>query len=152
MESERTHGMALIYDLTHPNGVWKIYKHSDCTSMFVEENTVWCRDQLPNEDCGDYTWPADMRSEYERLTGKPEFTLSEQKTFTPEPVELLDDSDGSGFNQPCRFGYLVEGHSVYCHNERWLYAPRKCRRTWYTNGERRDEDCPGYLPHRKKVQ
>jgi hypothetical protein len=36
---------------------------------------------------------------------------------------------------------------VYCHNQTWKDAPRKCRRTWYTGGEINDEDCPGYEPN-----
>jgi hypothetical protein len=58
-------------------------------------------------------------------------------------VELVGDPS---FNQSCRFGSLVEGHAVYCHNDWWVDAPRKCRRTWYTGGEIRDEDCPGFEP------
>lgn len=56
-------------------------------------------------------------------------------------VELIE---GSECNQPCKHGHLVEGHAVYCHNDAWKDAPRKCRRTWYTGGEVRDEDCPGF--------
>ena len=62
-------------------------------------------------------------------------------------VELLasseEDSDCE-FDQPCKFGHRVDAHAVYCHNQEWPDAPRKCRRTWYTGGEIRDEDCPGY--------
>ncbi len=63
-------------------------------------------------------------------------------------VELIaGDEEGGGQNQPCVFGNLVVDHSVYCHNEAWPDAPRKCRRTWYTGGKTRDEDCPGYTPN-----
>ena len=55
--------------------------------------------------------------------------------------------DGPNFNQPCKYGNLVEGHAVYCHNDNWLDRPRKCRRTWYTGGQERDEDCEGYAPN-----
>ena len=48
------------------------------------------------------------------------------------------------FDQPCKFGNRVGHHAVYCHNKEWKDAPRKCRRTWCTNGEKRDEDCPGF--------
>ena len=58
-------------------------------------------------------------------------------------VELLFKEDGA-FNQPCKWGNLIAGHSVYCHNSDWDAAPRKCRRTWYTGGEARDEDCKGF--------
>ena len=61
-------------------------------------------------------------------------------------VELMTDGeDGGGFNQPCAFGCLSPGHAVYCHNDAWPDGPRKCRRTWYTGGETRDEDCPGFV-------
>jgi hypothetical protein len=59
-------------------------------------------------------------------------------------VEVIADDD-CAFDQPCAFGHRVEGHAVYCHNEAWPNSPRKCRRTWYTSGRVRDEDCPGYV-------
>lgn len=94
--------------------------------------------------------PMEFRAKYEALNGADGSVRADPDWRPPDAVpgvvELMDDADGSGFNQPCRFGYLVDGYAVYCHNERWLYAPRKCRRTWYTGGERRDEDCPGFLP------
>lgn len=58
-------------------------------------------------------------------------------------VELMDDEQA--FDQPCAFGNRCGGHAVYCHNEAWPNAPRKCRRTWYTGGVERDEDCPGFV-------
>ena len=63
-------------------------------------------------------------------------------------VELVSDEE-QAFDQPCAFGNRCGGHAVYCHNEAWPNAPRKCRRSWYTGGEVRDEDCPGFLrnPH-----
>lgn len=67
-------------------------------------------------------------------------------------VELIADDDESGFDQPCAYGNCVKGHAVYCHNETWPDAPRKCRRTWYTGGEERDEDCPGFAPNPNFVQ
>ena len=57
-------------------------------------------------------------------------------------VEWMDDDQA--FDQPCAHGNRVNGHAVYCHNTGWPAAPRKCRRTWYTGGKTRDEDCPGY--------
>ncbi len=64
-------------------------------------------------------------------------------------VELVANPDDCGFDQSCEYGYKVEGHAVYCHNEVWPDAPRKCRRTWYTGGKVRDEDCPGFSPNVK---
>ena len=62
-------------------------------------------------------------------------------------VELVADLEDCAFDQPCQFGHRVEGHAVYCHNDAWSDGPRKCRRTWYTGGEVRDEDCPGFQPN-----
>lgn len=58
-------------------------------------------------------------------------------------VEILD-ADESAFDQPCKYGNRVGTHAVYCHNNEWDAAPRKCHRTWYTAGRKRDEDCPGF--------
>jgi hypothetical protein len=30
------------------------------------------------------------------------------------------------------------------YNDQWKDRPMKCRNTWYTGGEDRDEDCPGF--------
>lgn len=62
-------------------------------------------------------------------------------------VEMLADDEDSAFDQPCKYGHRVEDHAVYCHNDAWKESPRKCRRTWYTGGEVRDEDCPGFEPN-----
>lgn len=62
-------------------------------------------------------------------------------------VELVAEDEECAFDQPCAHGRRVESYAVYCHNENWEEAPRKCRRTWYTGGEERDEDCPGYKPN-----
>lgn len=60
-------------------------------------------------------------------------------------VELVTaGGDDCAFDQPCKWGHRVEGHAVYCHNEAWDDSPRKCRRTWYTGGEIKDEDCAGF--------
>lgn len=63
-------------------------------------------------------------------------------------VEAIQEPDADcAFDQPCKFGHRVEGHAVYCHNDAWHDGPRKCRRTWYTGGETKDEDCPGFQPN-----
>ena len=59
-------------------------------------------------------------------------------------VELCEDGC---FDQPCIYGHRINGHAVYCHNENWKDAPRKCRNSWYTGGLEKDEDCPGYKPN-----
>lgn len=62
-------------------------------------------------------------------------------------VELLDDDEESGFDQPCHFGYRVAGHAVYCHNDAWTDSPRKCRRG---ADDYLHEDCPGFVPLKQK--
>ena len=66
-------------------------------------------------------------------------------------VEHLSDPDDCVFDQPCAYGHHVEEHAVYCHNTTWAEAPRKCRRTWYTGGVVRDEDCFGFTPNPSKI-
>lgn len=62
-------------------------------------------------------------------------------------IELLAEPDECAFDQPCAHGHRVESHAVYCQNRQWKDAPRKCRRTWYTAGKIRDEDCDGFKPN-----
>lgn len=63
-------------------------------------------------------------------------------------VEAIQESDADcAFDQPCKFGHRVDGHAIYCHNDEWTDSPRKCRRTWYSGGETKDEDCPGFQPN-----
>jgi hypothetical protein len=65
-------------------------------------------------------------------------------------VELMaDDDEECVFDQPCHYGHRVGCHAVYCHNDGWKDAPRKCRQTWYTGGRERDEDCPGFKPNER---
>ena len=63
-------------------------------------------------------------------------------------VELMELIEEGSFNQSCAYGYLIPGHSVYCHSEH-PNAPRKCRRTWYTGGRDKDEDCPYFKPNKE---
>lgn len=60
-------------------------------------------------------------------------------------VETLEND--KHFDQPCAHGCRVAQHAVYCHSSDPM-APRKCRRTWYTAGEIKDEDCPFYQPNK----
>jgi hypothetical protein len=56
---------------------------------------------------------------------------------------IVEQIEEGRFNQKCKFGNLIDGHSVYCHCEH-ENAPRKCRHTWfYGEGEKglQDEDC-----------
>jgi len=127
----------------NPEGhFWRIRDYDDVAedASNYPGAIVWEREGT--EDEGGW-YPDDVRAEFERLTGKAEFGNAEPGPFNL--VEMVAD-EAAGFNQSCAYGYLVDGHAVYCHNTDWLYAPRKCRRTWYTGGEVRDEDCRGYKP------
>ena len=59
--------------------------------------------------------------------------------------ELVPLVYGTIQNQPCIYGELVEGHSVYCSNDESPY--RKCHCSWYYGREESkkkhcaDEDC-----------
>lgn len=110
-------------------------------------NIVWRREIKVGEFGADQ-YPPDLRAEYERLTGLPEFYAPPEGNH-PNIFNLVELVEDGNFNQKCRFGKLVDGHAVYCHNNGWLYAPRKCRRTWYTGGEVRDEDCRGFAPNNR---
>jgi len=71
--------------------------------------------------------PKEFRDKYEELSGRAEFdVVNEEKNANI--VELIADEDDCAWDQPCAFGYRVESHAVYCHNDKWLYAPYKCRR------------------------
>lgn len=88
--------------------------------------------------------PMAVREVYERLIGH---VPGQQQEPALNLVEMAAEDDDCAFDQPCAYGHRVEGHAVYCHNTSWLYSPRKCRRSWYTGGEVRDEDCKGYRPN-----
>ncbi len=116
---------------------------------------IWTLDYLPqHNDLGEP--PEELRQKYEQLNGLDGSVRADanwRSGMDDGVVNIVEiAADGPcAFDQPCRFGYRVETHAVYCHNERWLYSPRKCRRSWYTGGEVSDENCPGYLPSFKEV-
>lgn len=65
--------------------------------------------------------------------------------MSEKPINLCEAiSDDLQFDQPCAYGCRCDTHAVYCHNDDWSEKPRKCRRTWYTGGDIRDEDCEGF--------
>jgi hypothetical protein len=47
------------------------------------------------------------------------------------------------FDQPCKFGCRILD-IVLCTNNEWEFAPKKCHRTYHTQGVVRDEDCEGF--------
>lgn len=51
--------------------------------------------------------------------------------------ELCFDSDFF-YDQPCYWGSRFGTHAVYCHCKK---GPMKCRRTWFTSGQTKDEEC-----------
>lgn len=147
------------YTSEHPNGLWVItqavwrkfdtgdggyWSHENYTNDPDGAKEVWTRPRCADDDkCEDY--PPDVKAEYERLI---EFDPDFDPGSSANLVEMIQgEEDDCAFDQPCMFGHRVDGHAVYCHNWKWLYSPRKCRRTWYTGGECRDEDCPGYAPN-----
>lgn len=116
---------------------------------FHSGNVVWRSLMLDEDEADGALYPAArVREEYERLIEyQPEYDAGIQANL----VEMISDEEG-GFDQPCAFGNRCGGHAVYCHNSKWLYSPRKCRRTWYTGGEVKDEDCEGYAPNPRLAQ
>lgn len=60
-----------------------------------------------------------------------------------ELVLMMSEPEDRVFDQSCAYGCRVVNHAVYCTSEN-PDSPRKCRRTWATNGEVKDEDCKFY--------
>lgn len=129
------------------HGIWIIYD-TQKAPFWDKESIIFETPYDPN-DHGDEP-PKALRDEYERLI-EWDASAPDAGDFV-NLVELMCADDDGGFDQPCHYGNRVEGHAVYCHNDWWLYSPRKCHRTWYTGGERRDEDCPGYRPNARSGQ
>jgi len=61
-------------------------------------------------------------------------------------VEICSDPQQCAYDQQCKFGYRVEDHAVYCHNDLWDDSPYKCRQAWFTGGKINDEECIGFQP------
>ena len=125
------------------------YQIVDCgeNGRVYPPTVVWKREATSAEaNSDDELLPADVRAEYERLCRRGEF-IDNPTPSEVGLVEMATEDEFQSFDQPCVFGNRCDSHAVYCHNEGWLYAPRKCRRTWYTGGEIRDEDCRGFKPN-----
>ena len=58
-------------------------------------------------------------------------------------VELAFSDDGH-WDQKCIHGHRINGHAVYCHNDKWSDSPRKCRRGWPDEVGYEHEKCPGF--------
>lgn len=122
------------------SGEWCVTDLSKAGPENDYDGEILFRHPYSDEEDGDEP-PAPVREVYEKLIG---YVPGAPQAPPENLVELMADEDGSAFDQPCAFGHRVDSHAVYCHNTSWLYAPRKCRRTWYTGGEIRDEDCKGF--------
>lgn len=142
------YGIETIYRFSGEDdiGEYRICDYDAPRDENYNAKVVWSRPISKVDEELDF-YPDDLRAEYERLCGRGEFINWDEPPPMPNLVELIADEDECAWDQPCAFGYRVEDHSVYCHNDRWLYAPRKCHRTWYTGGEVRDEDCRGFKPN-----
>lgn len=126
----------------HGGGEYRIVASNKQFSLGDGEKVVWSRPYLEDEDLGEYLWPKDMRAEYEKLTGEPEFKATTKRPFNIVP--LLAEGDVA-YDCPCAWAQHVKGHAVYCENDGWLYSPRKCRRgigSW--DGTPLQETCPGF--------
>ena len=144
--SERRYTYSLVFGSANPRGEWKITDMGDRGYSLDDDPVVF---RCPTDEKDEFEMPATFKAKYEELCGRPEFIEFDEDAAcgtTNQIVEMIT-SDESRFDQLCKFGCLVPGHSVYCHNDGWLYSPRKCHRTWYTGGETRDEDCPGFKPN-----
>lgn len=134
------------------NGKWVYVIFEVAKQWDIDEKSDWpiggivARIECDGEWDGDGP-PPNVRAEYERIIQYKPRPVDLNPLTRPGVVEIIAEPEECSFNQPCIFGHLVDGHAVYCHNEHWLYAPRKCRRSWATGGERRDEDCEGYAPN-----
>lgn len=135
------------FDDKYPKGRYYILDSGDKGYSSVHDKEIF---DYPFEGFQD-EYPLEFRKKYEELCGRPEFIEFDHNKATGTTNQIVEmitaGDDDCAYDQPCKFGHRVEGHAVYCHNEGWLYSPRKCRRSWYTGGETRDEDCKGYQPN-----
>jgi hypothetical protein len=59
-------------------------------------------------------------------------------------VEYFSDEE-QVFDQPCKWGNRVGGHSVYCHNQ--STGCRKCIYRWCSQKQHEENECGGYEPN-----
>ena len=126
------------------SGEYRILRSTTPYRPSSNETVVFSRPHIEGEDLGEYYYPVEVRKEYEKLTGKPEFSDSQTRPFNIVPALMADDDDVV-YDCPCAWAQHVKGHAVYCENSGWLYSPRKCRRgpgAW--DGDPPQESCPGF--------
>lgn len=129
-------------------GHWDIVDMGDKGYGSFSDPVVWSMPHLEDH------WtlgepPIEFRQKYEQML--------RDSGWQPEPepavnlVEMIADQADCAFDQPCFYGHRIETHAVYCHNESWLYSPRKCRRrqaaSWINQTPWPHEECPGYRPN-----
>lgn len=124
---EPRYSYSLVFGGETPDGEWRIADLSKRSEANDWDGEIVFRHPFAKTDWDDDEPPLPVRLEYERLIG---YVPGVEEPPPVNIVEMLafNDNEGGGFNQPCAYGHLVAGHSVYCHNTSWLYAPRKCRR------------------------
>lgn len=144
-DKRNEYGISLTFGGDNPDGLWTITHYPKGYGPTSEDKVVWSSPYLKeHEDMEGY--PAVVKEAYERIIGYDPQATSEEP-FNIVEMMAAAAGDECAFDQPCAYGFRVEGHAVYCHNTWWLYAPRKCRRTWYTGGRISDETCEGYRPN-----
>lgn len=143
----------LTFNNEAPKGEWRILDISEggATEAMFDASKIVFRFPYTDEGNGTNVPPATVREKYEALVGRPEFINYDDPPEIPNLVEMIADEDECAWDQPCAFGYRVEHHAVYCHNEKWLYAPSKCRRhsgnsVWGDEAWPHDK-CRGYKPN-----
>ena len=129
------------------------YRICDYSGSSIDAPVVWSRQKTNADDESD-PFPDDVKAEYERLCGRGEFINWDEPPAMPNVIEMVADEDECAWDQPCAFGHAVKGHAVYCHNDRWLYAPRKCRRgDWCADlygidrEKNKHQNCRGFKPN-----
>lgn len=88
--------------------------------------------------------PEKLKEKYEHLIGW------QSSSLLKKPFNIIESlSDDCAYDQPCIYGLRVEQHAVYCHNEAWLYAPKKCHRSIEKTDKRYYTNCPGFKSNPK---
>lgn len=146
MAGVRRYSYRVVFD---SNGArWEIVDGGQ-NGRFLNAPTIWSMPYLPEHD-GLGQPPLEFRQRYEALLAESGFIQALEPPHV-NIVERVSDEDECAWDQPCAYGYRVESHAVYCHNEAWPYSPFKCRRR---SGQsmRGDEawphaGCPGFKPN-----
>ena len=145
-KNRNSYGYQTTWDGASPHGEWRIYRGSHYSHKVVFR-FPW---HQSHGRAGQP--PIEVRTEYERLIKysppRPQSVAEIIGNSRANVVEIVSDEEG-GFDQPCVYGYRVAGHAVYCHNDAWLYSPRKCKRhtgdSVWGDEPWPHADCPGFL-------